>query len=145
MEFGGQAIWAVLITIGVIVLAAAMTYGILRNRNRTLSEKITTERETKRVYEREDRDPDVLGVALVVAPIEEQQDQGGADRAALGPLAVARLELVGGVDGVRFRRHARSFLGSDLVRSPVSHDGSPRGPPTRTGYRRRGRVLGSRE
>lgn len=57
MEFGGQAIWAVVITLGVIVLAGAMIYGMMRNRQRTLSERILTEVETKREYEREDRDP----------------------------------------------------------------------------------------
>jgi hypothetical protein len=57
MEFGGQAIWAVLVTIGVVVLAAAMIYGLLRNRSRTLGEKVVTEQATKAVYDREDRDP----------------------------------------------------------------------------------------
>ena len=56
MEFGGQAMWAVLLTLGVIVLAGAMIYGTMRNRNRTVSEKIATEVQTKRVYEAEDRD-----------------------------------------------------------------------------------------
>jgi predicted MFS family arabinose efflux permease len=56
MEFGGQAIWLVLLTLGVVVLAGAMIYGIMRNRQRTLSERVMTEVETKREYEREDRD-----------------------------------------------------------------------------------------
>ena len=56
MEFGGQAVWAVLVTIGVVVLAAGMIFGLMRNRNRTLSEKVTTERATKQAYERENRD-----------------------------------------------------------------------------------------
>ncbi len=56
MEFGGQAIWAVVITVGVAILAAGMIYGILRNRQRTLSERVLTEVETKREYQREDRD-----------------------------------------------------------------------------------------
>ncbi len=56
MEFGGQAIWAVLVTLGVVVLAGAMIYGLMRNRHRTLSEKVATEVSTKQVYDREDRD-----------------------------------------------------------------------------------------
>jgi hypothetical protein len=57
MEFGGQAIWAVVITLGVVLLAAGMIYGTMRNRQRTLSERVLTEVETKREYDREDRDP----------------------------------------------------------------------------------------
>lgn len=57
MEFGGQAIWAVVITLGVVLLAAGMIYGTMRNRKRTLSERVLTEVETKREYDREDRDP----------------------------------------------------------------------------------------
>jgi predicted MFS family arabinose efflux permease len=57
MEFGGQAMWAVLLTIGVVVLAGAMIYGVLRNRQRTPVEKVVTEAATRREYEREDRDP----------------------------------------------------------------------------------------
>lgn len=56
MEFGGQAIWAVLLTVGVIVLAAAMIYGSMRNRSRTPAERVVTEAATKREYQREDRD-----------------------------------------------------------------------------------------
>lgn len=56
MEYGGQAFWLILLTLGVVVLGGAMVYGIMRNRHRTLSEKVTTEIETKREYEREDRD-----------------------------------------------------------------------------------------
>ncbi|NGP17154.1 MULTISPECIES: hypothetical protein [Devosia] len=56
MEYGGQSIWAVLVTIGVIVLASAMIYGLLRNRNRTVTEKVVTERATKEIYRQEDRD-----------------------------------------------------------------------------------------
>jgi len=57
MEFDGQAMWAVLITVGVVILAAGLIYGMSRNRQRTLSERVLTEVETKREYEREDRDP----------------------------------------------------------------------------------------
>ncbi|MBJ3786161.1 hypothetical protein [Devosia sediminis] len=56
MEYGGQAMWLVLLTLGVVVLAAAMIYGTMRNRQRSLSEKVTTEVETKREYQRENRD-----------------------------------------------------------------------------------------
>ena len=56
MEFGGQAMWLVLLTVGVAILAAAMIYGTMRNRQRTLSERVLTEVETRREYEREDRD-----------------------------------------------------------------------------------------
>lgn len=56
MEFGGQAFWLVLLTFGVAVLAGAMIYGTMRNRQRTLSERVRTEVETKREYRREDRD-----------------------------------------------------------------------------------------
>jgi hypothetical protein len=56
MEYGGQAIWLVLLTLGVVVLAAAAIYGTMRNRQRTLSEKVTTEVATKQNYERENRD-----------------------------------------------------------------------------------------
>ena len=56
MEFGGQAMWAVLLTLGVVALAGAMIFGTLRNRQRTPTEKIVTEAATKREYEREDRD-----------------------------------------------------------------------------------------
>ncbi len=56
MEYGGQAMWLVLLTLGVVVLAAAMIYGTMRNRSRTLSERVATEVATKREYEREDRD-----------------------------------------------------------------------------------------
>lgn len=56
MEYGGQAFWLILLTLGVVVLGGAMVYGIMRNRKRTVSEKVTTEIETKREYEREDRD-----------------------------------------------------------------------------------------
>jgi len=57
MDIAGPAAWLILLTIGVLVLAGAMIYGTMRNRQRTLSEKIRTEVETKREYEREDRDP----------------------------------------------------------------------------------------
>ena len=58
METTGPALWLILLTFGVVVLGAAMIYGTMRNRQRTLSERVTTEVETKREYQREDRDTD---------------------------------------------------------------------------------------
>lgn len=56
MDIAGPAFWLILLTIGVIVLAGAIVYGTMRNRDRTVSERVATEVETKREYEREDRD-----------------------------------------------------------------------------------------
>jgi len=56
METTGPALWLIVLTIGVLILGAAIVYGIMRNRSRTLSERMRTEVETKREYEREDRD-----------------------------------------------------------------------------------------
>lgn len=56
METSGPSLWLILLTIGVIALGAAAIYGIVRNRQRTAAEKVVTEVETKREYEREDRD-----------------------------------------------------------------------------------------
>ncbi|MVT00014.1 hypothetical protein [Devosia marina] len=53
----GPALWLVVLTVGVIVLGGAMAYGMRRNRDRTLSEKITTEVETRRGYEEQDKNP----------------------------------------------------------------------------------------
>ena len=55
MEIAGPTLWLIVLTIGVIVLGAAMAYGMRRNRDRTLSEKITTEVETRRGYEKQDK------------------------------------------------------------------------------------------
>ncbi|WP_297112544.1 hypothetical protein [uncultured Devosia sp.] len=55
MEYGGPAVWLIVLTIGVVVLGVAMIYGISRNRQRTLSEKQATEAETRRGYEKQDR------------------------------------------------------------------------------------------
>ena len=56
METSGPALWLILLTVGVVALAAAAIYGIMRNRQRSLSERVTTEMETRREYEREDRE-----------------------------------------------------------------------------------------
>lgn len=57
MEIAGPALWLILLTVGVAVLGAAMIYGTAQNRKRTPTERVITEAETKREYEREDRDP----------------------------------------------------------------------------------------
>ena len=53
----GPALWLIVLTVGVIVLAGAMAYGMRRNRDRTLSEKVKTEVETRRGYEKQDKNP----------------------------------------------------------------------------------------
>ena len=55
MDIAGPALWLIVLTIGVIVLGVAMAYGMRRNRDRTLSEKITTEVETRHGYEKQDK------------------------------------------------------------------------------------------
>lgn len=55
MDIAGPALWLIVLTIGVIVLGVAMAYGMRRNRDPTLSEKITTEVETRRGYEKQDK------------------------------------------------------------------------------------------
>ncbi|MHA6300106.1 hypothetical protein [Devosia sp. CAU 1758] len=52
----GPALWLILLTIGVICLGAAAIYGMMRNRRRTLSERVTTEVETKHHYQQQNRD-----------------------------------------------------------------------------------------
>jgi hypothetical protein len=54
MDIAGPAFWLILLTIGVLALGGAMIYGIMRNRERTLAERVTTDVETKREYECED-------------------------------------------------------------------------------------------
>jgi hypothetical protein len=56
MDIAGPGLWLILLTLGVVVLGAALAYGMLNNRRRTLAERVTTEAETKREYDREDRD-----------------------------------------------------------------------------------------
>ena len=55
MDIAGPALWLIVLTIGVIALGVAMAYGMRRNRDRTRSEEITTEVETRRGYEKQDR------------------------------------------------------------------------------------------
>jgi len=52
----GPALWLILLTIGVIVLLAAVIYGIMRNRRRTVGERVVTEAATRDNYRAEDRD-----------------------------------------------------------------------------------------
>jgi hypothetical protein len=56
METSGQTFWLILLTLGVVVLAAAMIYGAMRNRRRTPLEEVRTEAATRREYAEEDRD-----------------------------------------------------------------------------------------
>ncbi len=56
MEYAGPTLWLIALTVGVLVLGGAAVYGIMRNRSRSLSERVTTEVETRREYEREDQD-----------------------------------------------------------------------------------------
>ncbi|MFC3704995.1 hypothetical protein ACFOOL_09520 [Devosia honganensis] len=56
METTGPALWLVVLTIGAVALIVAMVYGVMRNRQRSLGERVATEVETRREYEREDRD-----------------------------------------------------------------------------------------
>ena len=50
------SLWLILLTIGVIALGAAMAYGLMRNRKRSLGERIATEAATKQEYREENRD-----------------------------------------------------------------------------------------
>ncbi|GLK80154.1 hypothetical protein [Methylopila turkensis] len=54
---GGGVLWLILTVGGVIVLGVALSYGMLRNRQTTRSEKIAAERGAERVYDAESRDP----------------------------------------------------------------------------------------
>lgn len=56
MDIAGTALWFIVLTIGTIMLGAAMIYAITRNRHRSLSDRVTTEVETRHEYEREDSD-----------------------------------------------------------------------------------------
>lgn len=56
MEISGQTFWLILLTLGVLVLAAAIAYGIMRNRQRSLGERVHSEVATEREYAKEDRD-----------------------------------------------------------------------------------------
>lgn len=49
-------VWLIALTLGVVLLGGAMIYGTMRNRQRTLAERVETEVETRREYQREDAD-----------------------------------------------------------------------------------------
>ena len=51
----GPSIWLILVTIGVVVLALAAVFGIMRNRQRTGTEKAITEAATRANYQAEDK------------------------------------------------------------------------------------------
>ncbi|MCR6670707.1 hypothetical protein [Devosia ginsengisoli] len=52
----GPSFWLIVLTLGVVILGAAMAYGLYRNRQRSRAEKALTEAATHAEYEREDRD-----------------------------------------------------------------------------------------
>jgi glycerol uptake facilitator-like aquaporin len=54
MDYSGQTLWLILLTVGVLVLAIAAIYGTMRNRQRTLGEKLHTEAATRAEYKTED-------------------------------------------------------------------------------------------
>jgi hypothetical protein len=56
MEISGQTMWLIVLTVGVVILAVAVAYGISRNRARTPAEKAVTEAATRAEYVREDLD-----------------------------------------------------------------------------------------
>lgn len=56
METSGPALWLILLTVGVIALAVAIGYGIMRNRQRKPVDEAVTAASTKAEYRREDRD-----------------------------------------------------------------------------------------
>lgn len=52
----GPSFWLILLTIGVVALGLAMAYGMRRNKQRTLQEKLVTDAATRREFREEDRD-----------------------------------------------------------------------------------------
>ncbi|HEY8576046.1 MAG TPA: hypothetical protein VIL88_06880 [Devosia sp.] len=56
METSGPSFWLILLTIGVVLLGAAMAYGASRNRSRTQAEKNLTAAATRQEYVKEDRE-----------------------------------------------------------------------------------------
>jgi len=49
-------VWLLILTVGVIVLGAAMAWGLIRNRARSPAERQMTEAATRREYQAEDKD-----------------------------------------------------------------------------------------
>ena len=52
----GPSFWLILLTIGVAALGLAMAYGVRRNKQRSLQEKLVTDAATRREFREEDRD-----------------------------------------------------------------------------------------
>lgn len=52
----GPSLWLIVLTLGAVLLLAAMIYGFYRSRQRSRAEKALTEAATRQEYEREDRD-----------------------------------------------------------------------------------------
>ncbi len=52
----GPSLWLIVLTLGAILLLAAMIYGFYRGQRRSRAEEALTEAATRQEYEREDRD-----------------------------------------------------------------------------------------
>jgi hypothetical protein len=52
----GPSLWLIVLTLGAVLLLAAMIYGFHRSQQRSRAEKALTEVATRHEYEREDRD-----------------------------------------------------------------------------------------
>ena len=50
-------LWFLMTVVGVIILGAALAYGLMRNRRMTHGQKDLSERSTERLYDAEQRDP----------------------------------------------------------------------------------------
>lgn len=48
--------WLLVLTLGVVVLGAAIAFGAMRNRSRSLAERARTEAATREEYREEDRE-----------------------------------------------------------------------------------------
>lgn len=55
MPDAGTLLWLLAVVGGPLALAAALAYGIMRRRDRTLHEKAETERGAREVYDEEER------------------------------------------------------------------------------------------
>jgi hypothetical protein len=58
MDILGQSTWLSVLVGGTIILALAIVYAMVRNRRRTLGERVATEAATREEYKAEDRDED---------------------------------------------------------------------------------------